>query len=316
MSIKSSRTATALMAVAALLGVSACTTEPVAPYAAAEHDGLRAFHLEAAQEYMEVEALLAGLAERDAYTAVGYKHGLASNGAELNVQHTTKYVNGSYLSLEQGIHAGETIDSYFVAETGLLYYLFGTVYQDKMDIEPWGYTTASPLNLQQDPGDACLLSAVHYACQLLDAWHLTQESLESGDNGLQETPRHLYRYANGSVLITTAVTVGSMVDAGLWVFAGDIERLITDETLGTLIPLRIWMNENGIVLKMEANGTVESPDSDLSMELQVGFEVTGNATQDDITVPIENLDEDNVFEMPANQAEFWDTIELIRIGEL
>lgn len=310
------RSARFALAAVAVLALTGCASEAVQPYAAAEHDGLREFHIDAAQEYMEVNELLSGLAELDAYTAVGYKHGLASNGAQLNNQHTTKYVNGSYLSLEQGVHEGETIDVYHVAGSDRQYYLFGRVYQEKMDIAPWGYTDPPRMEPELYPSDKCSLSAVLYACQLLRAWHISQENLQSADDGLHDVPIHLQRYANGSVLITTAVTIGSMVDANLWTFGGDLEQLVTDETLDSLIPMRIWINSDGIVLKMEANGTVVAPDSDLEMELQVGFEVTGTATEDEISVPIENLDESNLFELPANADEFWRTIELIRIGEL
>lgn len=313
---KSRRSIKVAVATLAALALAACTAEPVQPYAAAEHDGLREFHIEAAAEYMEVNELLSGLAQMDAYTAVGYKHGLASNGAQLNNQHTTKYVNGSYLSLEQGVHEGETIDTYYMAGSDSIYYLFGRAYQEKMDIAPWGFTTAPRMDLEAHPGDACTLSAVIYACQLLRAWYITQEGFEDSSDGANEAPLHLQRHADGSVLITTAVTVGSMVEGGLWVFGGDLERLVTDETLGTLIPMRIWIDSDGLVTMMEANGTVESSDSDLSMELQVGFEVTGTASEDEISVPLENLDDANLFELPEDQNEFWDTIEAIRIGEL
>ncbi|HIY66648.1 MAG TPA: hypothetical protein H9830_10275 [Candidatus Agrococcus pullicola] len=307
-----------LTAAVALLALAGCSAEPVQPYAAAEHQGLREFHIDAAAEYLETDELLAGIGQLESYTAVGYKHGLASNGAQLNNQHTTKYVDGSYLSLEQGIHEGETIDVYHVAGSDREYYLFGRVYQEKMDIAPWGHTAAPRMQPDAHPSDACVLSAVAYACQLLRAWHYTQEHFEASDENHDDVPLHLQRYANGSVLLTTAVTVGSMVEANLWVFGGDLEQLVTDETLDTLVPMRVWINSDGVVLKMEANGTVVAPDTDLEMELQVGFEITGTATQDEISVPIENLEEENLFEMPEGSEanDFWRTIELIRIGEL
>ena len=104
----------------------------------------------------------------------------------------------------------------------------------------------------------------------------------------------------------------------MFTFSGSLAELVTDETLTAAIPAKIWFDRDGVVVKAEVNGTITSPDSDLTLELQIGYEVTGTADPEEVSVAGENsLDDDYTFEL-TDQAEidaFWDDIQAVRLGE-
>ena len=279
------------------------------------HDDVLDYHQSAAEQLVN-EDLIEGLGMQTNYVAVGYKHGVASDGSTLHVQHTTSYVDGSYLEREANETTGLSIDSYHEAGSDRIYYLFGDEYIDALGIKPWGVLPGADLDLENSPRSVCQLSAPNYACQILRSWNFTSEQLFD-DDASEEMPNHVQRNGDGSLLVTTAVSLSAMTESNMFSFSGSLADLISDETLTQLIPAKIWFDSEGVVVKAEVNGTITSPDTDLTLELQIGYEVTGTADPEEVSVAVNSLDDDYTFEL-TDQAEidaFWDDIQAVRLGE-
>lgn len=288
----------------------------VAPYGVGVHDDVLDYHQEATREIINVD-LISGLGLQTNYVAVGYKHAVASDGSSLHVQHTTNYVDGTYLERESNETAGLSIDTYHQAGSDKTYYLFGDEYVEALDIQPWGILPGDDLDLKKDPRSVCQLSAPNYACQILRAWNFTSEDFFESDDTTVRMPNHVQRNGDGSLLLTTAVSLGSLTESSLFSFTGSLAELVTDETLSQLVPAKIWLDSKGVAVKAEVNGTITSPDSDLTLELQIGYEVTGSADPDEVAVAVNSLDSDYTFELTdADEIrDFWNDIQAVRIGE-
>lgn len=309
------RRSLAALAAAAMLVLSGCASA-VEPYGVGVHDEVLDYHQNATEQMIN-EDLIEGLGKQTNYVAVGYKHGVASDGSTLHVQHTTSYIDGTYLERESNETPGLSIDTYHQAGSDKIYYLFGDAYIEALDIQPWGILPGSDLDLEKDPRSVCQLSAPNYACQILRAWNFTSEEFFDGDDPTVKMPNHVQQNGDGSLLLTTAVSLGSMTESNMFTFAGTLEQLVTDETLSQLVPAKIWFNSEGIVVKAEVNGTITAPDTDLTLELQVGYEVTGTADPDEVSVAVNSLDDEFTFELtdPDEIGSFWDDIQAVRIGE-
>lgn len=309
------RSLRASVAVGAVLALTGCGGA-VAPYGVGVHDDVLSYHQDATQEIINVD-LIAGLGVQTNYVAVGYKHAVASDGSSLHVQHTTNFVDGTYLERESNETTGLSIDTYHEAGSDKTYYLFGDEYVDALGIQPWGILPGGDLNLAKNPRDVCQLSAPNYACQILRAWNFTSEEFFDNDDSTVRMPNHVQRNGDGSLLLTTAVSLGSMTESSMFSFSGSLAELVTDETLSQLVPAKIWLDSEGVAVKAEVNGVITSPDSDLTLEVQIGYEVTGAADPDEVTVAVNSLDRDFTFELTdADEIrEFWNDIQAVRIGE-
>ncbi|MGO1391928.1 hypothetical protein [Agrococcus casei] len=299
---------------AVVVAMTGCASA-VEPQGVGVHDDVLGYH-QSATEQLVNEDLIEGLGLQTNYVAVGYKHGVASDGSTLHVQHTTSYVDGSYLEREANETTGLSIDSYHEAGSDRIYYLFGDEYTEALDIKPWGVLPGADLDLENSPRSVCQLSAPNYACQILRSWNFTSEQLFD-DESSERMPNHVQRNGDGSLLLTTAVSLSAMTESNMFTFSGSLAELVTDETLTQLIPAKIWFDRDGVVVKAEVNGTITSPDSDLTLELQIGYEVTGTADPEEVSVAVNSLDDDYTFEL-TDQAEidaFWDDIQAVRLGE-
>ena len=120
---------------AVVVAMTGCASA-VEPQGVGVHDDVLGYH-QSATEQLVNEDLIEGLGLQTNYVAVGYKHGVASDGSTLHVQHTTSYVDGSYLEREANETTGLSIDSYHEAGSDRIYYLFGDEYTEALDIKPW-----------------------------------------------------------------------------------------------------------------------------------------------------------------------------------
>ncbi|WP_271985472.1 hypothetical protein [Pseudoclavibacter terrae] len=285
------------------LVLTGCAT--TTPTAVANHEAKLEYHADTGAELLG-DSLVEGLAGVENFSATAYTHGKASTGATLSTQHETTVVGASYVTKESTAEPGTSIDEVHMAGSGFTYYLFGSAYTTVV-ATPWARLPMGDLDRANDPQRTCILGTVIFMCNLVEAWQLSKES-----NG-EELPEKLEVSADGSKHFTSAVTFDSLEEAGLYTLGDDLRSQLSEDELGTLLPLHVWVGTDGIVQKIEVNGTMDA--ASLDVEVQFGFEITGTPTADDLPDDPASLAPQYVTNVTADQASaFWDAIGNARTG--
>lgn len=292
------------LAVAAIgaLGLAGCGA--VTPYAVADHDAKMDYHAEMVTGLLTDE-VFATLAQTENFSAVGYSHAVASSGESLHVQHETSVMGGTWWSRESSDGEGSTIDRVHLAGQSMTYYLFGDLYLP-VSGTPWVAFPEGDIT-QGDPASTCSYPSVWYLCGIALAWSTTSESHEA------ELPVLVERSADGSMHLQSAVTLRAIVDAGIFSISESLSANISDETFDTFLPLHVWFDESGLVTKAEINGSFGD---DPTLELQLGFEMKGEPSEEDQPTDPGTLDPKYLTTItdPSEITTFWNDISAIRLG--
>lgn len=288
--------------VVGLVGLAGCAG--VTPYAVADHDAKMEYHASMVSGLLTDEVFVT-LSQTENFSAVGYSHAVASSGESLHVQHETSVMGGTWWSRESSDAEGSTIDRVHLAGESLTYYLFGDLYLP-VSGTPWVAFPEGDI-LLGDPASTCAYPSVWYLCGIAVAWQSTSDT--SG----AELPVLVERSADASMHLQSAVTLRAIVDAGIFSISDDLSANISDETFDTFLPLHVWFDETGLVTKAEINGSFGQ---DPTLELQLGFEMRGEPSQDDQPTDPGNLDPKYLSTITDESqiTTFWNEIAAIRQG--
>ncbi|WP_087007947.1 hypothetical protein [Gulosibacter sp. 10] len=261
-----SRTRRALGAAALLaLGLTGCAPlgvgEPISPWVVAHHDEKAEFHLGAGDALLNLDST-SGVSQLQEFQAVGYLH-LEGTSVRLHMEYETSVSGESYVSRLITDQDGYSFDQSHEAGSSETYYLLGDALKEQAsDGKSWVVMPVADLQRQSDPERNCQLFAVSYMCALIGAWNTTQDELDA-------VPVQLSRSESGSQHFSTAVSVTSLVAAGLGLDEGDLRGFDSE----TVVPMHLWVNADGLVNKIEVNGVVEGENGE-QLSLQIGFEIT------------------------------------------
>lgn len=283
--------AAAVAAGAVALGLTACAPlvdaghetglgYDVDPWVVSHHDEKATFHEGAGDELLNLDAT-AGLASLNEFQAVGYHHFEATE-LELHMEYETSVSGESYVSRLFTDMDGYSFDQSHEGGSGETYYLLGDqIKQEIANGKSWVSMPVPDLGLKTDPEASCQLFAVAYVCALVDAWNLTRDDVEM-------VPVQLSRSESGDQHFATAVSYGALSDMGLILREGDLKGFGGDEMRGTLVPMHLWVNPDGIVTKIEVNGVLKSASGN-QLSMQIGFELTSTSASTDM-VPVSAAD--------------------------
>lgn len=262
---------TVALGTAMAIGLTGCTLDAtpfgqtVTPWVVADHDAKVAYHAGAGEELLSVD-ITAQFAQLQGFQAVGYNH-VESEASSLHVEYETSANGEGYVSRLVTDRQGYSFDQSHEAGSSKTYFLVG----DKLKSvasqgKSWVSVPAGDLGRFADPERTCSLFAVSYLCTIVAAWQDTRET-----EG--EVPVMLSRSQDGQRLFTTAVTLASLGKTGLLINDGRIDGFASAEQQRTLVPMHLWVDENGLVTKAEVNGTLTGDDGS-EAKLQIGFELT------------------------------------------
>lgn len=281
------RHATAALAIAALAVLTGCSA--VTPYAVADHDAKMAFHEEAALEVLGT-SVFEGIADTENFTSVGYSHAEIGSGENLHVKQETSVWGATYVSREVNTKQNGSIDTVHMAGADRTYFLFGDAYLPATKT-PWIAVPSRDLTRSQD--ELCGLASVAYLCAISEAWTLTQET-----HG-ETMPVQIESNADGSRHVTSVVTFQALGDAGMFTMPDSLRSQLGDEVMEAFIPLHVWLDAEGVVTKVEANGSIDEKGE--TLEVQFGFEMTGTPTEADLPTDPATLDPKFVTQMSGEQ---------------
>lgn len=275
----------------------------VSPHGVAQHEAKRDYHLAAGNALIESD-LMTGLNGLGDFTAVGYMHGVAGSD-ELHVQNESSVIGGTIVSRESSDDAAYTIDMVHIEGSGMTYHLFGEGYLP-VTRTPWVATPGQ--DAQRQGVQLCHdVSAVWFVCEIVQAWIHAQEVHAAS------LPFHQEMSADGSRHYVTALTPNSLEQAGLFDFDEDLRARLGEEVLESFMPLHIWMDQDGVVSKIETSASLQA-EQDLLLELQFGFELTGVPGEDDAPIDPATLDPGVITTMtdPVQVERLWEQIGAIR----
>jgi hypothetical protein len=91
------------------------------------------------------------------------------------------------------------------------------------------------------------------------------------------------------------VSYASLVEQGL--ISDSFSNYSSDQTDATLIPMHLWVDETGLVTKVEINGVITGADAS-ELAVQIGFELTSTRASTEMT-PVEASDipDDDLYEI-------------------
>ena len=255
----------ALSSSALLAGCQLLPEVEVQPWAVAHHDEKIAFHKDAGDALLNLDAT-AGLASLKQFQAVGFHHVEASDW-RVHLEYQSSVDGEGFVSKFSSSKTGYSFDQSHQAGSGDTYYLLGDeLKKQASNGKSWVQVPIGDLGRMQDPQRACNLFAVAFSCNLIEAWNITRESMKS-------VPVKLATSETGEQHFTTAVSIGALDEAGLKVRSSNNQGLDASLPDDTLVPFHIWVNEDGIINKMEVNGVAEDS-SGGQVKLQIGFEIT------------------------------------------
>jgi hypothetical protein len=176
---------------------------------------------------------------------------------------------------------GYTIDTLHVGGESVDYLLLGDGYAP-LAPTPWvevptvyGYPGED--DLVSGLRTMCFVDGFQTVCEVREAIARTAES-EQGD----AMRRFVRTEDDGSVLSETEVTLAAVLEDGMILnLPPEISDELSDEMLESFVPVSLWQDADGQLLKMELNGTVRGTDGAEDLVIQVGFEITGKATRTD-----------------------------------
>ncbi|MGK9146722.1 hypothetical protein KXS11_03730 [Plantibacter flavus] len=286
---------------AATLALSACTTTGEAfPDAAAQ------------QSYMQdladarFELLAAQIGQAPDVTGSAYVH--AVSGDLESHENDSVVLFGdptSSFSQDKGSADGDTVDVYHQAGNGFDLLLLGGELQELAPTEWVAVQTryVTPEDEEGSLGPACVFPGISIACDIYTAVEATRASDDGSLNNVVVSMRN-----DGSSQISTSASLESVLAVGtLFDLPEDLVASFTEDDLATMLPVTIFQNADGGLVKAELSGTV---DSETPLQLQAGFEVSGTSTIEDLPTPPSGFD---VTVIPAaDQAAFWEKIEELR----
>lgn len=219
-------------------------------------------------------------------TGLSYVHmtyGELSSGSQSDVTIMGNPV--SVLIKQTDADAGYTIDTLHVGGEKYDYLLLGDSYAAlaaPVSPTPWVRTPT----LYGGPGDdplglglltLCLVDGFRMVCRTHDAILHTAESDRGADMRKSVTAN-----ADGTLFSQTEVTLAACLeDPGMLGLPTDISSAFSQEMLDTFIPVSLWQDVDGRLVKMEMNGLIPGSGGADDFSLQVGFEITGTAVAED-----------------------------------
>lgn len=281
------RRVSALVAAALVLTLTGCTSEPMT---GAAFPDLPAADALAAQRFDAQLVLLEQRinettpfftdAETD-ITGVDFMH--AKHGDRESSGQSVVAVRGNPVSVlvkETDIQEGYTLDTLHIGGESMDYLLLGDSYSSLAPTK-W---VAVP-TLYGAPQDSIFATALHTMCfitgfQTMCEIVRTIQTTAESDLGAQRR-RSAQTDEDGSVHSQTEVTLAAVVaEDALLNIPTEVSDLFTPEMLASFIPVNIWQNPDGTLIKMEMAGTVPGTDGVADFVVQVGFEITGKTTDD------------------------------------
>jgi len=157
---------------------------------------------------------------------------------------------------------------------------------------PW----VSVPTLYQSGFQTCFLLTAWVACHLDNA--LAQTKLEAPDR----LPNQVVRTDEG-VDVTTGALLGLMIDEGFISIPEDQRDGITDAMRDQVVPVTIQLDKEMEFTGFEIRGKVTDGDA-TPLELQIGYEVLGEATEEDFPEVPEAGELTNITD-PKKVDEFW-----------
>lgn len=137
---------------------------------------------------------------------------------------------------------------------------------------PW---VSTPADIQPgDPFRPQLLLTSWFAAQLDSA--IAQTKLNVPD----QQPRTAVPKPGGGYELDTGATLGTMMDKGIATVAEELKSKVTPEMKATVLPVRMEFDADWNFTKLEVRASVPSDSG--ALELQVGYEVAGQASKSDI----------------------------------
>ncbi|MET0354521.1 MAG: hypothetical protein ABW038_11200 [Plantibacter flavus] len=285
----------------AALALSACTTPGSAfPDAAAQ------------QSYMQdlaearLELLSAQIGQAPDVIGSAYVH--AVSGDLESHENDSVVLFGdptASFSQDKGSADGDTVDIYHQAGVDYDLLLLGGELKELAPTEWVAVQTqyVADEDAEGSLGPACVYPGISIACDIYSAVETTRSS---GDGALSSVVVSMRN--DGSSQISTSASLESVLAVGtLFDLPDDLVSSFSEDDLATLLPVTIFQNAEGGLVKMELSGTV---DSETTLQLQAGFEVSGTSTLEDLPTAPSGFD---VTVIPAaDQAAFWDRIEELR----
>ena len=289
---RSRRPLAAVAAVGVLLGLGACSPEPVRGEAFPDWDAVDVAATERFTAQMDLldshilESSPFTTGETTDITGVTYTH--ATFGEDTSAGQSVVAVSGNPASLftqQNDPGTGRTIDMLHVGGDSWDYLLLGDGLDTDIDT-PWVRfpTLYGSLGILGDNA-MCYVLGFSTVCDVRDAIDAT----EASDAG-PSMRRTVTSSRDGEVLSQTEVTLQSILDAEMLSMPESLTEMLTDTMLSTLVPVNLWQDADGALLKIEMNGVVPGEGDVPDLVLQLGFEITGTAARDDVP-PAPELDD-------------------------
>ncbi|SDB90711.1 hypothetical protein SAMN05216410_0841 [Sanguibacter gelidistatuariae] len=281
--------AAALLGSALVLALAAgCSSEPVTGAAFPDWDAVdarAAAHFDAQMTLLDERIAESSPFTTDArtdVTGVAYTH--AIHGDNKAGGQSVVAVRGNPASVfvrQTDSKAGFTLDTLHIGGEASDYLLLGDSYSSLAPTEwvetPTIYGAPGENEFAAALRTMCFITGFQTMCEIREAIRVTQESTFGA-----QMRRSVQTDDDGTVHSETEVTLAAVVSvAALLDIPAGISDQFTPEMLDSFIPVSVWQDSDGNLIKMEMNGTVRGTDGVDDFVVQVGFEITGSATKKD-----------------------------------
>ncbi|PFG34969.1 hypothetical protein [Sanguibacter antarcticus] len=299
--------ARALLATCLVAVLGGCASEPVDGDAFPDWDVVDA---RAAERFDAQLALLDSAIEGSSpfrsdsstdSTGISYLH--ATYGEESTGSQSVVAIRGNPASVfiqQTDADDGYTVDTLHIGGEAVDYLLLGDGYAG-LAPTPW----VEVPTVYGDPGEGdltaglrtmCFVDGFQTVCEVRDAITSTADS-ERG----AEMRRSVHTEDDGSVFSETEVTLAAVLeDARILNLPPETVAEMSAEMLESFIPVSLWQDADGQLLKMELNGTVRGTAGAHDLVIQSGFEITGKATRKDFPTAPASAD---VTVVPADEVD-------------
>jgi hypothetical protein len=135
-----------------------------------------------------------------------------------------------------------------------------------------GYASLAPTKWVSMPtttssGYVCAVPGLQTLCKMSEALDATSKAAPAG------LEKSASRMPDGGFEAQTSITLKAFLDKTLISIPADIMALVDPAMTGRLIPLRIQINSDGTLRKIEINGEV--PGQNGKMQIQLGYDAKG-----------------------------------------
>ncbi|WP_149204571.1 hypothetical protein [Actinotalea subterranea] len=219
-------------------------------------------------------------------TGVSYVH--AAYGERDSGSQAVVHVLGNPASIfiqQTDADAGYTIDTLHVGGQTWDYLLLGDGYAS-LAPTPWVQMPTIYGHPDEDPLTAslrtvCFIEGFQQMCEIHDTVVTTAESPRGQDMRASVTVE-----PDGVVRSETEVTLAAVIENnGLLHIPPEISSELTQAMLDSFIPVTLWQDADGMIIKVEMNGSVPGTDGADDFVVQAGFEITGTASPEDFPTP-------------------------------